>query len=188
MLTTRGIPAGATREQIVDLAIADLLAGRDLDLKALSARAGVGRTTLYRYFGDRAGLLGEALWALTDQAWAHARRSTPGSGIDHVREVVKTFLHTIATSPPASNLMVREPRLAATAIMSPTGQVQRRAVARTIQLLTEHTDLPPGQVRPIAEIITQIAMTYAWAQLISGAGADTSTPAAITERLLHHAK
>ncbi|WP_134740891.1 QsdR family transcriptional regulator [Nocardioides sp. 503] len=184
----RGFSAGADRATVVARAGEMLLAGETIDVRRLAEECGVGRTTVYRWFGSRSGLLGEALWTLVDGAWSHARRTSPGTGPLHVRQVVATFLTSVRDSPPASSLMVGEPRLAVVSIMSPTGFVQRRAVARTEQLLHDHSHLPVDEVRAVAEIMTQVAMTYVWAQLLTGASADLATPLAIIDRLLRQTR
>jgi AcrR family transcriptional regulator len=180
----RGFAAGAERAVVVDRAVEMLLAGETLDMRRLADTCGVGRTTMYRWFGSRAGLMGEALWVLVDQAWLHARRTTGGTGSRHVCQVVESFLASVRDSTPASSLVSHEPRLAVLAIMSPTGHVQRRAVARMRQLLDDECEMDDAETRAVAEILTQVAMTHVWASLLTGAPADLSVPVAITERLV----
>src|SRR2546423_8675477 len=55
----RGRPAGATREDVLGLAMSRFLRGRRIDVQEISSELGIGRTTIYRWFGSRDDLIGE---------------------------------------------------------------------------------------------------------------------------------
>src|SRR5438552_1083020 len=57
----RGRPAGATRDAVLSAALYHYLRGQRVDVQALAAELGVGRTTIYRWFGSREQLLGEVV-------------------------------------------------------------------------------------------------------------------------------
>jgi AcrR family transcriptional regulator len=58
--TRRGRPPAASREQVLDAATDRYLRGRRVDVQAIAAELGLGRTTIYRWFGSREELIGEA--------------------------------------------------------------------------------------------------------------------------------
>src|SRR5256885_1556822 len=57
----RGRPASATREDVLALAMHRYLRGQRVDVQAIAGELGLGRTTIYRWFGSRDELLGEVL-------------------------------------------------------------------------------------------------------------------------------
>ena len=57
----RGRPAAASREDVVGAAMHRYLRGQRVDVQAIAAELGLGRTTVYRWFGSREGLIGEVL-------------------------------------------------------------------------------------------------------------------------------
>ena len=61
----------ATRDDVVDTALDRYLRGHRVDVRAIAAELGLGRTTIYRWFGSRDVLLGEVLARATDPARPH---------------------------------------------------------------------------------------------------------------------
>ena len=83
----RGRPPAASREDVLDLALRVYLHGERVDVQAIAAELGLGRTTIYRWFGSREGLVGEtvarAAEPLFDEARAAAtRRRRTGAARD----------------------------------------------------------------------------------------------------------
>src|SRR3954453_20772420 len=76
----RGRPAAATREELLRAATARYLRGRRIDVQALAAELGLGRTTVYRWFGSREALIGEVLWRTAEPLLTSARAGAEGSG------------------------------------------------------------------------------------------------------------
>src|SRR3989440_10147442 len=80
--TTRGPgrPAAATRDQVLATALHHYLRGRRVDVQAIAAELGLGRATIYRWFGSREGLLGEVLFQAAEPLLAEARTRAKGRG------------------------------------------------------------------------------------------------------------
>ena len=57
----RGRIAAASRDQVLALAMSRYLHGRRVDVQAIASELGIGRTTIYRWFGSRDELIGEVL-------------------------------------------------------------------------------------------------------------------------------
>src|SRR2546427_296007 len=49
----RGRPPAASREDVLALAMHRYLRGRRVDVQAIASELGLGRTTIYRWFGSR---------------------------------------------------------------------------------------------------------------------------------------
>lgn len=93
--TPRGTPAEAFR-----LARRSFLKGERLDMSQLAQELGVSRPTLYRWTGDRDGLLVDVIWSLTEELLADATREATGKGPEYALSVTLGFLHRTAAAGP----------------------------------------------------------------------------------------
>ncbi|MFC8191986.1 TetR/AcrR family transcriptional regulator [Cellulomonas sp. NPDC057328] len=89
-----GGPRARTRQAILDAAIATLAADPGASLATVAERADVGRTTLHRYFPERADLLDAvARHAVAAIAAAHARaRLDEGTALEALLRVAQEYL------------------------------------------------------------------------------------------------
>jgi AcrR family transcriptional regulator len=76
----RGRPPGASREDVLALAMRRYLHGRRVDVQAIAGELGLGRTTIYRWFGSRDELIGEVLVCAAEPLLEHARAGARGAG------------------------------------------------------------------------------------------------------------
>jgi AcrR family transcriptional regulator len=76
----RGRPAAATREDVLEAAMHRYLRGRRVDVQAIANELGLGRTTIYRWFGSRDELIGEVLARAADPLLKDARAGAHGGG------------------------------------------------------------------------------------------------------------
>ncbi|MBP2321040.1 AcrR family transcriptional regulator [Kibdelosporangium banguiense] len=84
-----------TRQAILSAAASVLAQNRAATLPEIAEAAGVGRTTLHRYFPDRDALINAAVadsMAAIEQAVAEARIDD-GSPLEAVRRLVTAYLH-----------------------------------------------------------------------------------------------
>src|SRR3954447_4123889 len=98
--TSALIPPADVPEEIFRAALRAYMAPERLDMQALAAELGIGRTTLYRKAGHRDRLLGEVLWFIARRLMAE-RRDTP-RGVRGARRIVgvfRRFLETIRGEP-----------------------------------------------------------------------------------------
>jgi len=76
----RGRPAAASRDDVLRAALHRYLRGRRIDVQAIATELGLGRTTVYRWFGSRERLVGETVVLAGDPLVADARAGAKGSG------------------------------------------------------------------------------------------------------------
>jgi AcrR family transcriptional regulator len=76
----RGRPANASREDVLALATRRYLRGRRVDVQAIAGELGLGRTTIYRWFGSRDELIGEVLVRAAEPLLERARAGARGTG------------------------------------------------------------------------------------------------------------
>src|SRR3954453_2193514 len=75
-----GRPAAASRDDVLEAAMQRYLRGRRVDVQAIAAELGLGRATIYRWFGSREELIGEVLNRAADPLLASARAMASGQG------------------------------------------------------------------------------------------------------------
>ncbi len=123
-----GRPAGGTREVVVAVATRQYLAGLRVDLRAIAAEVGVGRTTIYRWFGSRDELVGEVLrnafHGLIDLAEARGE----GRGTGAVVATMDRVNRWLAGSEPLRRYLEQEGAAALRLITASNGPVQPHVV------------------------------------------------------------
>ena len=119
--------ATLTRQAVIDAATRQYLAGQPLDMSALAAELGIGRSTIYRIVGNREDLLGTLLAQATERTFRRATTCTAAEGgLEHVLEVLDRFMHAVIAARPLRMLSEREPLLFMRLVLLP-GQVEQTA-------------------------------------------------------------
>src|SRR2546423_3695415 len=98
-LPQRGRPAAASRDKVLDAAMGRYLRGRRVDVQAIAAELGLGRTTVYRWFGSREGLLGEVLKRAADPLLDSARAQARGTGRAALLDTFDRFNRALVAAP-----------------------------------------------------------------------------------------
>ena len=143
---SEGGPPPASREDVLDAAMHRYLRGRRVDVQAIAAELGLGRTTMYRWFGSREDLIGEVLVRAADPL-LDAARAGPGAGrpraARHLRPPQPQPRRRAGPAP------VRRAgaRARAAIITSGAGVVQPRIVARIARLIEEEVAPAPTSRR-----------------------------------------
>ena len=114
------------RQDAIELARELFLRGERVDMNTVCASLGIGRTTLYRWVGDRERLLGEVLAELTDVAWDQVIREADGKGQERAFDAGRRFMELTANYPPLREFVEREPNLALRVLLAPDGPVAAR--------------------------------------------------------------
>src|SRR4051794_33373745 len=125
----RGRPAAASPEDVLDAAMHRYLRGRRVDVQAIAGELGLGRTTIYRWFGSREGLIGEVLFAAAEPLLKEARGNARGRGARALLETFDRFNRSLADSPALRRFVESERDAALRIITSGAGTLQPRIVA-----------------------------------------------------------
>jgi AcrR family transcriptional regulator len=133
----RGRPAAASREEVLALAMHRYLRGRRIDVQLIAAELGLGRTTIYRWFGSRDGLIGEVLARAAEPLFKQAREDARGTGGLALLETLDRFNRSLANAPALRQFVERERQAALRVITSSAGRVQPRIVAMITELIAE---------------------------------------------------
>ena len=148
-------------------------AGERLDMQTLAAALGVGRTTLYRWVGDREGLVSEVLASLSRQVWGLCADRAEGTGTDRALDTMRRFMDATAHYPALRDFAQREPALALRVLMRPDGLVAD-ALRDGVRTALEH-DVPEVTARlddrtvdDVVDILVQLGTALEWAPVIIG--------------------
>ena len=131
----RGRPATASREDVLRLVREQYLNGERVDLTVVAARLGLGRATIYRWFGSREALLGQVIADALDALVAQSRRAVRRHGAAGLLAVFDRINRTLTRSRALRTLLEQERDSAMRLLTSSGGVVQPRAVACVKALL-----------------------------------------------------
>jgi AcrR family transcriptional regulator len=85
---TRGRPATASPDAVLDATLAAFRAGERVDVHAIATGLGVSRASIYRWFGSRDGMLGVALARQLERMVLAADRHCAARGAERVSQVL----------------------------------------------------------------------------------------------------
>jgi AcrR family transcriptional regulator len=159
-----GRPPGATRDEVVAAARRRFRRRERVDVVALCAELGLGRVTVYRWFGSREGLLSEVLAAETEEVFATARRRAQGTGAQRLLDVFDDVNRVFAGSAALRHFVRTEPQAARRTVLSTTGAVHERCVALVAQAVEEEVRtgayVPAVDVGTLAYAIERLAVAF----------------------------
>lgn len=159
----RGRPPAASREDVLGLALRLYLHGERVDVQAIAAELGLGRTTIYRWFGSREGLIGETVARAAEPLFDEARAGATGRGGVALLDTFDRINRALAAAPALRSFLELE-RDGLRMLTSSRGIVHRRAVAK-IQAFVEAevqagTFTPPVEPSTLAYAIVRLAEAF----------------------------
>jgi AcrR family transcriptional regulator len=133
-----------SRRAAIDAATRVYLAGGVLDMSSLADELGVGRSTLYRWVGNREDLLGTVLAEAAVRTFRKAAAGAGGKGgVHHVLDVLERFMRAVIAAAPLQALSKHEPLLLVRVAMMP-GQVEAAASRMIAEML--ETEVAAGRL------------------------------------------
>src|SRR3954468_6061317 len=186
MTTTarRGRPAAATRAEVLEAATERYLHGKRIDVQALAAELGLGRTTVYRWFGSREALIGEVLWGTAVPLLEAARAGARGSGGEALLDTFDRFNRSLAEAPALLAFVESERDAALRIITSGAGVVQPRMVAGIAEIIDAEDYNPPVDVETLAYAIVRLAEAFLFNEAAAGMRGDVDRLRAVEAALL----
>lgn len=188
MRTGRGRVAAASREDVLALALAWYLDRRRIDVRAIAAELGVGRATVYRWYGSREGLLAEVLYVAAERVVAHARRTATGRGAARVLSAFTTMNEQFAGSEVLRHFIEAEREVALRILTSATGPFQPRMVALVQEVLDEEVDKgrldPPVDTHTLAYAVVRLFEAFVYGDAMAGLRGDIDKLRAVEAALL----
>lgn len=112
--------------------------GERVDMHTVASQLDIGRSTLYRWVGDREKLMDQVILASIGDMWDDARAAARGEGIDRVLDATRRFMQACVDFEPLATFAQREPNLALRVLLDPDGLVTK-ALARNLSRETAET-------------------------------------------------
>ena len=171
-----GRPATASRDDVLQLAREQYLGGQRVDLTIVANRLGLGRATIYRWFGSRDELLGEIVASELERLVAHHRASTKHRGPRGLLDVFDRLNRSLSNSPALRALLEQERDGAMRLLTSSGGPVQPRAVACVQGLIEAEVAAgayqPPVDSGALAYAIVRLAEAFIYNDVAIGIRGD----------------
>jgi AcrR family transcriptional regulator len=169
-VTTSELPrlVRATREHALRYARSQFERGERVDMQSLAVELGVGRTTLYRWFGDREQLISELFAGLTEEIFAEINAGSSGGGIEASLDSIRRFMTITAGFGPLRDFAQREPALALRILVSPQGSVQQRIRAGVTAALEGNLDLRSPLPPDVIDVLVQVGANLQWTPIVIG--------------------
>jgi AcrR family transcriptional regulator len=158
----RGRPPAASREDVLAAALHAYLHGERVDVQAIAGKLGLGRTTIYRWFGSREGLVGEVVVRAAEPLFDGARADARGRGGVALLDTFDRINRGLAEAPALRSFLANE-RDALRILTSSGGSVQPRTVAKIQGYIEEemrHGYRPPVDPATLAYAIVRLAEAF----------------------------
>jgi AcrR family transcriptional regulator len=140
------------------------LAGARVDLTVVARELGLGRATIYRWFGSRELLLGEVIATELETLIAYQRRAVRRRGVDGLLAVFDRINRALAHSSALRRFLEQERAAAMRLLTASDGVVQPRAVASVTGLIVAEAAAgryePPADAETLAYAIVRLAEAF----------------------------
>ncbi|HEX8074235.1 MAG TPA: QsdR family transcriptional regulator [Thermoleophilaceae bacterium] len=172
----RGRPAAASRDDVLRAALHRYLRGRRVDVQAIAAELGLGRTTIYRWFGSRDELLGQVLARAVDPVIDEARAGARGRGGRALLDTFDRLNRSLAEAPALRRFVEDERDAALRVITSGASFLQPHMVARIADLIEEEVRAgrydAPVEPRTLGYAIVKLAEAFLFNDAVAGMSGD----------------
>jgi AcrR family transcriptional regulator len=172
----RGRPAAASREDVLQAGLYRYLRGQRVDVQAIAAELGLGRATIYRWFGSREKLLGEVVIRATEPVLAEAGAGLSGKGGPGLLDTFDRFNRALADAPALRAFVDQERDAALRLIASGAGVVQPRMVELITGLITDEVEAgtyeAPVEPEILGYAIVKLAQAFLFNDRVAGIRGD----------------
>jgi AcrR family transcriptional regulator len=152
------------------------LRGQRVDVRAIAGELGLGRATIYRWFGSREQLIGEVLFRAAEPLLKEARAKARGRGGAALLDTFDRFNRSLADAPALRRFVEAERDAALRIITSGGGTLQPRMVAGIAELIEEETAAaryePPVETETLAYAIVKPAEAFLFSDAVAGMRGD----------------
>ena len=171
-----GRPAAASREEVLEAALGRYLRGRRIDVQAIAGQLGLGRATIYRWFGSREGLIGEVLVRAAEPLLTEAAARARGHGGARLLDTFDHFNRGLAAAPALRTFVEQERDAALRIITAGAGPVQPRIVAMITELIEREVRagryVAPVEPATLSYAIVRLAEAFLFNDAVAGIRAD----------------
>jgi AcrR family transcriptional regulator len=166
----------ASRDDVLDAARRRYVEGERVDMRAIAADLGVGRATLYRWFGSRQELLGEVIARETEGYFAHVRARVGGRGAPALLETFDRINRGLVRATGLRCYLEQEREAALRTLTSSAGRVQPAAVRAIAAMIEDEVQAgtydPPIDPATLAYAIVRLAEAFIYNDALAGIRGD----------------
>ncbi|MFE7742250.1 QsdR family transcriptional regulator [Nocardia sp. NPDC057455] len=185
------------KDDIVQRAVASMVAGQRLDLSTLATELHISRATLFRRAGNRDQILSAALWWLAERSlaasaerWRHAwgERVRDRDGVLRSVWIMTDHAARAGRDPALQKLLAEEPVTAIRALTDPMGAMQPRMVTAVRTLLER--DVATGGLRPLVDLdtlaygVVRLGESILYADIVAGRRASVAAASTLVTALV----
>lgn len=172
----RGRPATASPEEVFQAVRQQYLSGARVDLTVVARSLGLGRATIYRWFGSREHLLGLVIADELEALVTRERRQVRLRGARGLLEVFDRINRSLTHSTALRRFLEQEQSGAMRLLTSGTGVVQSRAVACITGLISSEVEAgryePAADPETLAYAIVRLAEAFLYNDAVTGIRGD----------------
>jgi AcrR family transcriptional regulator len=152
------------------------LSGERVDVQAIATQLGLGRTTVYRWFGSREQLIGEVLLRAALPLLDAAHEEASGRGGPLLLDTFDRFNRRLAESRSLRRFVEQERETALRIVTGGDGPVQPRIVAAIEELIEGEARAghyePPVEPSTLAYAIVRLAEAFLFNDAAAGVRGD----------------
>jgi AcrR family transcriptional regulator len=171
-----GRPAAASREDVIAAGLYRYLRGQRVDVQAIAAELGLGRATIYRWFGSREKLLGTIITRATEPVLMAARRGQRGKGGPGLLNTFDRFNRALADAPALRAFLDQEHDAALRIIASDASVSQARVIELIEGMIAEEVEAgnyeAPLEPSTLAFAIVKLAQAFLFNDAVVGMRGD----------------
>jgi AcrR family transcriptional regulator len=163
---SRGRPAAATKDQLLNVVADRFLAGARIDIQAICTELGLSRATVHRWYGTREDVIGAVMVRLVEPMFRRIERRSRGRGAERLVRVFERQLRALAEAPAFRRFLEHEPDAAQRILSKPDGVVQPRVVALLQEMIEAEMARgyePPADADVIAYAIVRMGESFLYA-------------------------
>lgn len=144
------------------------LQGERVDMNTLAEALGIGRTTLYRWVGDREHLVAATLAGMAEAAFQTAAESARGRGLNRALDRIRNFMRITSEFEPLRSFAEREPQFALRVLLDPEGPIAAELRTGFGRALADHVAGGDAVHPDTIDIMVQLATALEWAPITIG--------------------
>lgn len=179
------LPPKPVREDVIDLAHRWFLEGRRVDMRQLARELGIGRATLYRWWGGKEVVIGEVVWRVIAESITRVEARGRGEPAERFIRDFGELADNVRTFEPLSRFVADDPEYGLRVLTSGYTVVQARMIDWVASRLAGLPDFNPRiEIRDLAYAIVRISEAFVWSDVITGAPPQSDKATAVVELLV----
>ena len=156
-------------EDVVERALEWFLDGRRIDMQQLASELGIGRATLYRWWGSKERLTGEVVWRIMHDAIRRLESRGRGTPDQRLVRDLDRLAATVRTFEPLAQFVSQDPEHALRVLTSDHSVTQRHAIDWVAGRLRAIPGIDHGiGIDDLAYTIIRIVESFVWTDMITG--------------------